>query len=56
MAVCETIARERGLDACVLHAQRRVAEFYRRQGYEVVGEPFEEAGIPHVEMRLELTD
>jgi len=56
MAVCETIARERGLDKCILHAQRRVEEFYHRQGYGVVGEPFEEAGIPHVEMRLELTD
>jgi len=56
MDVCKTIARERGIDECVLHAQRRVAEFYRRQGYVVVSEPFEEAGIPHVEMRLQLTD
>ncbi|WP_253736854.1 GNAT family N-acetyltransferase [Halohasta salina] len=55
MAVCETIARERGVDACILHAQQRVAEFYRRHGYRVVSEPFEEAGIPHVEMRMELT-
>ncbi|MFO7834450.1 MAG: GNAT family N-acetyltransferase [Halohasta sp.] len=56
MAVCETIARERGVDVCVLHAQQRAAAFYRRQGYRVVSEPFEEAGIPHVKMRLELTD
>lgn len=56
MDVCETIAQERGIDVCVLHAQQRAAEFYRRQGYSVVSEPFEEAGIPHVEMRLELTD
>lgn len=56
MDLCETIARERGLDACVLHAQRRVEEFYRRQGYVVEGDPFEEAGIPHVTMRLQLTD
>src|SRR6056297_3205993 len=55
MDVCETIAQERGVDACVLHAQQRAAEFYRRQGYGVVSEPFEEAGIPHVAMRLELT-
>lgn len=56
MAVCETIAEERGVDECVLHAQQRVVEFYRRHGYRVVSEPFEEAGIPHVKMRLELTD
>jgi len=55
MDCCETIAREHGVTACVLHAQQRVAEFYRRQGYTVVSEPFEEAGIPHVEMRLQLT-
>jgi len=56
MELCETIARQRGLDACVLHAQQRVEGFYRRLGYEVDGEPFEEAGIPHVKMQLELTD
>jgi len=56
MAVCETIARERDVTECVLHAQQRVADFYKKQGYRVVSEPFEEAGIPHVEMRLGLTD
>jgi len=56
MEVCETIAREHGNNECVVHAQRRVADFYRRQGYVVVSEPFDEAGIPHVEMRLQLTD
>ena len=56
MTVCEMIARERRVDECVLHAQQRVAAFYRRHGYRVVSDPFEEAGIPHVKMRLELTD
>ena len=56
MDVCETIAQERGVDACVLHAQQRAAAFYRRHGYRIVSEPFEEAGIPHVKMRLALTD
>lgn len=56
MDVCETIARERGVDACVLHAQQRAAAFYRRQGYRVDSDPFEEAGIPHVKMRLQLDD
>ena len=56
MEVCETIAHEHGVDECVLHAQQRVAEFYRRQGYVVDSDPFDEAGIPHVEMRLDLSD
>jgi len=54
MDVCKTIAREHGIDECILHAQRRVVDFYREQGYVIVGEPFEEAGIPHVKMRLQL--
>ncbi|WP_154018592.1 GNAT family N-acetyltransferase [Halorubrum lacusprofundi] len=56
MSICETIAQEHEVDACVLHAQQRVVDFYRQQGYMVVSEPFEEAGIPHVEMRLQLTE
>ena len=55
MDACETIARERGLCECVLHAQQRAAAFYSKQGYVVDSDPFEEAGIPHVEMRLPLT-
>lgn len=51
MRVAEAQAREQGLDAIKLHSQTRAAEFYRRLGYEQRGEEFEEAGIPHVEMR-----
>jgi len=56
MEICESIAHELGVTECMVHAQQRVADFYRRQGYVVDGDPFEEAGIPHVKMRLELTD
>jgi len=37
-----------------LHAQTQAADFYRSLGYERHGEAFEEAGIPHVEMRKPL--
>ncbi|MDS0294833.1 GNAT family N-acetyltransferase [Halogeometricum luteum] len=37
-----------------LHAQIRVQEFYESLGYRAVGEEFEDAGIPHVEMRKSL--
>lgn len=54
MDAAESVATERGATVAVLHAQLRVREFYERLGYEAVGEEFEEAGIPHVEMRTEL--
>lgn len=50
----EEAAREDGAAVVVLHAQTHVEGFYRRLGYETVSEEFEEAGIPHVEMRKPL--
>jgi YbgC/YbaW family acyl-CoA thioester hydrolase len=44
-------ARNRGDTEVVLHAQRSAEGFYRRLCFEPCGEPFEEAGIPHIEMR-----
>jgi predicted GNAT family N-acyltransferase len=43
-------ARKRGDREIVLHAQRTAEHFYIGLGYEPRGEPFEEAGIPHIEM------
>ena len=48
------MARARGHALIVLHAQSYVTAFYRRAGFEPFGDPFIEAGIPHVEMRLRL--
>lgn len=56
MAVVEETARETGLDHLKLHSQTSAAGFYDRLGYERVGDEFEEAGIPHVEMRKSLGD
>jgi len=50
MDLIETAARNRGHDEIRLHAQTGVESFYRSLGYETVGEEFEQAGIPHVEM------
>ncbi|MCU4717119.1 GNAT family N-acetyltransferase [Halapricum hydrolyticum] len=47
----EAVARGRGIERLRLHSQVRAAPFYARFGYERVGKQFEEAGIPHVEMR-----
>ncbi len=43
-------AKERGDHEVVLHAQRTAEGFYARLGFVQRGEPFEEAGIVHIEM------
>lgn len=48
-ALMET-ARLRGDRDVMLHAQRTAENFYRRLGYSGHGEPFDEVGIPHLEM------
>jgi len=48
-------ARERSMPCALLHAQIQAAGFYRRFGFSERGEEFEEAGIPHVEMTLDLS-
>ncbi|QSG06928.1 GNAT family N-acetyltransferase [Halapricum desulfuricans] len=50
----EAAAREREFERLRLHSQVRAAPFYASLGYERVGDQFEEAGIPHVEMRKSL--
>ena len=47
-------ARAAGFERVVLHAQSSAEGFYRRLGFAVVGQPFEEAGIPHIEMSMRL--
>ena len=47
-------ARKRSMRRITLHAQAHAAGFYRRFGFNERGGEFSEAGIPHVEMTLEL--
>ena len=51
LAALEAVARARGDRELLLHAQTSAAPFYARAGYLERGEVFEEAGIPHIEMR-----
>jgi predicted GNAT family N-acyltransferase len=44
-------ARRRGMKVVVLSAQTHALGFYRKHGFLEVGAVFEEAGIPHQEMR-----
>ena len=47
-------AKEKGAQECILHAQTHAIAFYAKADFEPRGPIFEEAGIPHVEMRLTL--
>ncbi|MDO8299964.1 GNAT family N-acetyltransferase [Lacisediminimonas sp.] len=47
-------ARLRGDPAVRLHAQVQASGFYRRFGFVEEGDVFDDAGIPHVAMRLPL--
>ena len=47
-------ARARRMTEIVLHAQEHALPFYARFGFVVHGDPFDEAGIPHRTMRLQL--
>lgn len=47
-------ARARGDPAVELSAQYQVVEFYERQGFRAIGEPYLEVGIRHLRMVLDL--
>jgi predicted GNAT family N-acyltransferase len=47
-------ARRRSNKEVRLSAQLTAEKFYAAQGFVVVGEPFDEVGIAHVEMCLSL--
>ena len=44
--------KEKGAQEFILHAQTHAIPFYAKAGFEPHGPIFDEAGIPHVEMRL----
>ena len=48
------LATRRGLSRVTLSAQIHALGFYERAGFDVVGEPFIDAGIPHRKMVKEL--
>ena len=54
VAHLEAELRDRGLREVVLHARDHAIGFYARLGYAPFGEPYEEVGIPHRNMRKTL--
>lgn len=49
------VLRDQGYAQVVIHAQTQAAPFYAGLGFEVEGTVFEEEGIPHVTMVLDLS-
>jgi len=49
-------ARTRGDAEVILNAQMHAEGFYQRYGFAREGEPFMEAGIPHITMRARLQE
>ncbi len=41
---------QRGKSLAIVHAQAYIAQLYEQLGFAIVGEQFNEAGIPHVKM------
>ena len=54
LAAVMDAAQARGLTTFRLSAQTHAAGFYARAGFVVVGDEYEEAGIPHVAMQRTL--
>lgn len=50
----EIAARYHSFKRMILHARETAVPFYLKLGYEVVGEPFVEVGIPHRKMEKAL--
>ena len=48
---CEAFAKTRNAVALYCHAREVARGFYARCGWEAYGEPYEEVGLPHVNMR-----
>lgn len=54
MNYAENVARDAGYDKIMMHARKNTMEFYKKVGYKVVGNEFEEITIPHYIMEKNL--
>lgn len=55
VAESEKLAKSLGFDRMSLHARETAVPFYKRLGYHIEGERFEEVSIPHFRMEKSLT-
>ena len=50
------VAKHEGISEVFLHAQTRAVPFYQKHGFTITSDEFMDAGIPHVTMRLTISD
>ena len=50
-----SFAREKEVKEIQIHAREDVTDFYKRLGFGIVGEPFEEVGVKHRHMTMFLS-
>ncbi len=49
------LADSLGIEQLICHAQQSAVEFYKKNGFQIIGKPFQEAGITHIKMQKNLT-
>jgi len=49
-----THAKTLGLEQVYCHAQTTSTDFYKKNGFQIIGKPFNEAGILHIKMQKNL--
>jgi predicted GNAT family N-acyltransferase len=54
MNFAENISRDKGYEIISMHARKSAVGFYKRLGYKIVGEEFNELSIPHFKMEKKL--
>jgi predicted GNAT family N-acyltransferase len=56
LQILMAMGAEEGMHEVILNAQTQAVGFYARHGFVAEGEPFLDAGIPHVRMRKTLDE
>lgn len=54
LQACIQYAKVQSFNAVILHAQNHAISFYQQAGFNIRGEEFMDAGIPHHEMFIKL--
>ncbi len=54
MEFSERLLKDKGYCKIFMHARKYAVPFYEKLGYHIVGEEFEEVGIPHLRMEKEM--
>jgi len=54
MNYAENVARDAGYSKMIMHARKSTMDFYKKLGYKIVGDEFEEITIPHYVLEKDL--